>query len=76
MCRAHVLESKHKIFLSHSGAQKSFVADLCVDLMRHDRHPFFDRLRSSLPIGDNFPNLIFDAIEQCEVANVGIGGHG
>jgi hypothetical protein len=70
MYRYHVLETKHKIFLSHSGAQKSFVADLCADLMRRDRHPFFDRLRSSLPIGDKFPNLIFDAIEQCEVGVV------
>jgi hypothetical protein len=70
MCRGHFLETKHKIFLSHSGVQKSFVADLCADLMRWDRHPFFDRLRSSLPIGDKFPNLIFDAIKQCEVGVV------
>jgi hypothetical protein len=70
MCRDHVLEAKHKIFLSHSGAQKSFVADLCADLMGRDRYPFFDRLRSSLPIGEKFPNRIFDAIKQCEVGVV------
>jgi hypothetical protein len=70
MCRGHVSETKHKIFLSHSGAQKNFVADLYADLMRCDRHPFFDRSRSSLPIGDKFPNLIFEAIEQCEVGVV------
>jgi hypothetical protein len=70
LCRDHVLEAKHKIFLSHSGAQKSFVADLCADLMGRDRYPFFDRLRSSLPIGDKFPNLIFGAIKQCKVGIV------
>ncbi|KAG0615190.1 hypothetical protein M758_5G022300 [Ceratodon purpureus] len=65
--RHYTLEPKHKVFLSHSGAQKSFVEQLCVDLERRDRYPFFDRRQSSLPIGKNFPNLIFEAIEQCEV---------
>ena len=69
-CRAHTLEAKHKIFLSHSGAQKSLVADLCSDLLRCDRYPFFDKLRSSLPVGERFPHLIFDAIRQCEVGVV------
>ena len=58
------------MFLSHSGAQKSFVEQLCVDLERCDRYPFFDRRRYSLPIGENFPKLIFEAIEHCEVGVV------
>ncbi|KAG0559634.1 hypothetical protein KC19_10G120200 [Ceratodon purpureus] len=62
---AVMLEAKHKVFLSHSGAQKDFVEQLCVDLERCDRHPFFDKRRSSLPIGEKFPPLIFDAIRQC-----------
>jgi hypothetical protein len=67
MCSEHALESRHKVFLSHSGAQKDFVEQLCVDLQRYDRYPFFDKLRSSLPIGEKFPKLIFDAIRQCQV---------
>ncbi|KAG0598272.1 hypothetical protein M758_12G059800 [Ceratodon purpureus] len=66
----HILEAKHKVFLSHSGAQKDFVEQLCVDLERCDRYPFFDKRRSSLPIGEKFPKLIFDAIEQCHVGVV------
>ena len=62
-----MLQPKHKVFLSHSGAQKDFVEQLCVDLQRYDRYPFFDKLQSSLPIGENFPKLIFDAIDQCQV---------
>ena len=58
------------MFLSHSGAQKDFVEQLCVDLQRWDRYPFFDKLRSSLPIGERFPKRIFDAIEQCPVGVV------
>lgn len=61
------MEAKHKIFLSHSGAQKAFVEQLCVDLERCDRHPFFDKRRHSLGIGDHFPNIIFQAIRQCQV---------
>ncbi|KAG0598288.1 hypothetical protein M758_12G061400 [Ceratodon purpureus] len=66
----HDLESKHKVFLSHSGVQKDFVEQLCVDLERCDRFPFFDKLQSSIPIGEKFPKLIFDAIEQCQVGVV------
>jgi hypothetical protein len=62
-----MLQPKHKVFLSHSGAQKDFVEQLCVDLQRYDRYPFFDKLQSSLPIGEKFPKLIFDAIDQCQV---------
>lgn len=70
MHRNYVLQPKHKIFLSHSGAQKSFVEQLCVDLERCDRHPFLDKRRESLPIGSEFPSLIFQAIEQCLVGVV------
>lgn len=70
MCRVRTLEPKHKVFLSHSGAQKDFVEQLCVDLERCDRYPFFDKRRSCLPIGRNFPKLIFEAIGQCEVGVV------
>lgn len=63
-------EPKHKIFLSHSGAQKSFVKQLCKDVERYDRYPFFDVLRTSLSIGCHFPNAIFEAIGQCKVAVV------
>ncbi|KAG0554037.1 hypothetical protein KC19_12G058600 [Ceratodon purpureus] len=66
----YILETKHKIFLSHSGAQKDFVDQLCVDLERRDRYPFFDKRRDSLPIGEKFPKMIFDAIEQCRVGVV------
>ncbi|KAG0556528.1 hypothetical protein KC19_11G060100 [Ceratodon purpureus] len=62
--------SKHKVFLSHSGAQKDFVEQLCVDLERWDRYPFFDKRRDSLPIGENFPYHIFEAIKQCQVGVV------
>jgi hypothetical protein len=68
--REVLLESKHKVFLSHSGAQKAFAEHLCVELERCFRFPFFDRRRESLPIGENFPKLIFDAIQQCLVGVV------
>ncbi|KAG0569871.1 hypothetical protein KC19_6G122400 [Ceratodon purpureus] len=64
------LEPKHRVFLCHSGAQKGFVEQLDKDLRSVDRHPFFDKDRDSLPIGDNFPNLIFRAIDQCQVGVV------
>ncbi|KAG0600756.1 hypothetical protein M758_11G058300 [Ceratodon purpureus] len=64
------LHSKHKIFLSHSGVQKDFVEQLCVDLERWDRYPFFDKRPDSLPIGENFPHHIFAAIKQCQVGIV------
>ena len=63
----HILEDIQKIFLSHSGAQAGFAEQLCVELKRCDRHPFFDKDRDSLPVGENFPNLIFKAIQQCQV---------
>jgi hypothetical protein len=65
-----VLKPKHKIFLSHSGAQKDFVECLCLELERCYRFPFFDKRHDSLPIGENFPQRIFDAIQQCQVGVV------
>lgn len=64
------LQSKHKIFLSHSGFQKGFVERLCVELEGCFRFPFFDKRRESLPIGEDFPRHIFDAIRQCRVGVV------
>ncbi|KAG0569869.1 hypothetical protein KC19_6G122200 [Ceratodon purpureus] len=64
------LEPKHRVFLCHSGAQKGFVEQLDKDLRSVDRHPFFDKDRDSLPIGDNFPNRIFGAIDHCQVGVV------
>ena len=65
-----VVEPKHKIFLSHSGAQKLFVENLCEELERCHRYPFFDVREESLPIGENFVKHIFAAIEQCYVGIV------
>ncbi|KAG0556588.1 hypothetical protein KC19_11G065200 [Ceratodon purpureus] len=64
------LQPKHKIFLSHSGAQKDFVEQLCEDLERFHRFPFFDKREDSLPKGERFPDLIFQAAKQCRVAVV------
>lgn len=61
---------KHKIFLSHSGAQKPFVEQLCVDLEKAGHCPFFDQRPESLPKGEKFPELILDAARQCHVAVV------
>ena len=38
-----------------------------LDLIQHDIYSFFDKRRDSLPIGSNFPSLIFNAIQKCEV---------
>jgi hypothetical protein len=65
-----VLKPKHKIFLSHSGAQKDFVEYLCFELERCYRFTFFDERHDCLPIGENFPVRIFDAIRQCQVGVV------
>ncbi|KAG0605641.1 hypothetical protein M758_9G076000 [Ceratodon purpureus] len=63
-------QPKHKIFLSHSGAQKYFVENLCKDLEDHHRFPFFDIRESSLPKGERFPEHIFEAAQQCNLAVV------
>ncbi|KAG0611358.1 hypothetical protein M758_7G135500 [Ceratodon purpureus] len=65
-----ILEPKHKIFLSHSGAQKDFVEYLCGELERRHHFPFFDRRASSLPKGERFPELILKAAQQCKMAVV------
>ena len=41
-----------------------------MDLERYDRYPWFDKRRDSLPLGENFPGLIFQAIRECQVAVV------
>ena len=58
-------EPKHTVFLSHSGAQKDFVEQLCVDLERVSYNPFFDRRPASLEKGATFPGPLFDAIRKC-----------
>ncbi|KAG0623537.1 hypothetical protein M758_3G181400 [Ceratodon purpureus] len=63
-----ILYSFHKIFLSHSGAQKDFVEQLCQDLEKRYYFPFFDKRPSSLPKGERFPELILNAARQCEMA--------
>lgn len=62
-----ILQARQKIFLSHSGVQYDFVEQLCVDLESCDRYPFYAKRRRSLPIGEAYPPLIFEAIEQCQV---------
>ena len=68
MFRNPRLEPKHKIFLSHSGTQKNFTAQLCEDLIRVSHFPFFDKRPDSLPKGKEFPSLLFKAARQCWVA--------
>lgn len=64
------LKSRHTIFLSHSGAQKNFVEQLCEDLERAKQVPFFDKRPDSLPKGEKFAQLIFQAARQCQLAIV------
>lgn len=68
MSRGPCLEAKHKIFLSHSGAQKNFTEQLCMDLERIHHFPFFDKRPDSLRKGEKFPPLIFKAAKECHVA--------
>lgn len=64
------LKPRHTIFLSHSGAQKNFVEQLCEDLERAKQAPFFDKRPDSLPKGEKFAQLIFQAARQCKLAIV------
>lgn len=62
-------EVKHKIFISHSGAQKDFAEQLCLDLERRGFiFPFFDQRHHSLPKGKYFVPLIKEAAPHCLVA--------
>jgi hypothetical protein len=63
-----VTKRSHEIFLSHSGAQKDFVDQLCVDLERAKRTPFFDR--RSLSKGEEFGQQLLTAAQECAVAVV------
>jgi hypothetical protein len=64
------MKSTETIFLSHSGAQKNFVEQLCEDLKHAKMSAFFDKRPESLPKGEVFAPLIFEAAEQCELAVV------
>jgi hypothetical protein len=62
---------KHKIFLSHAGAQKAFVEQLYVDLeARGYFSTFFDQREQSLPKGKDFAPLIREAAQLCHAAVV------
>ncbi|KAG0622823.1 hypothetical protein M758_3G126300 [Ceratodon purpureus] len=64
-------KTKHKIFLSHSGVEKNFVEQLCVDLEGTGySFPFFDQRNHSLPKGKDFAALISEAAKLCHVAVV------
>lgn len=64
------LDSKHKVFLSHSGVEKPFVGKLCKLLEEHNHYPFFDQRSDSLPKGKKFAGLIIEAAKTCQVAVV------
>ncbi|KAG0561334.1 hypothetical protein KC19_9G056300 [Ceratodon purpureus] len=60
---------KHKVFLSHSGEQKDFVEQLCMDLeARGYIFPFFDQRQHSLPKGKDFVPFIKEAAQLCHAA--------
>ncbi|KAG0627336.1 hypothetical protein M758_2G192700 [Ceratodon purpureus] len=64
-------KTKHKIFLSHSGAEKNFVEQLCKDLEATGySFPFFDQRSHSLPKGKDFAALILEAAKLCHVGVV------
>ncbi|KAI5070236.1 hypothetical protein GOP47_0014579 [Adiantum capillus-veneris] len=56
------------IFLSHEGADKLFVTSLYEELKKRQLEAFLDVDRESLPLGENFPQRIVDAIKGCKVA--------
>ena len=64
------LETKHKVFLSHSGKDKAFVSHVDHRLRSVHHYPFFDVREDSLPRGDKFADIIFQACKQCRLAIV------
>ena len=68
MSRQPIWEPKHKIFLSHSGAQKAFTEHLCEALERAHHFPFFDRRDDSLRNGEEFYIPLMKAAKECRVA--------
>ena len=65
------LDKKCKIFLSHAGPEKSFVKELHKELQRvYHFGTFFDKDDDSLPKGEKFPERIFHAAKNCELAIV------
>jgi hypothetical protein len=61
-------EPKHRIFLSHSGAQKDFTEHLCDELERVQHFPFFDRRDDSLRKGERFFSPLIKACNECRIA--------
>jgi len=58
------------VFLSHSGKDKAFVSHLDRRLRSVHHYPFFDVREDSLPVGDKFADIIFQASKQCRLAIV------
>ena len=63
-------EFEHKIFLSHSSAQKPFVEQLYKDLEALDYSVFFDQANHMLPKGQILNTHILDVAKRCHVAVV------
>ncbi|GLJ45616.1 hypothetical protein SUGI_0960210 [Cryptomeria japonica] len=59
---------KFDVFISHSGKQKNFVRQLYRDLTNQGLLCFFDEDRESLPVTEDFPTRIFEAVETCRLA--------
>ncbi|KAG0589462.1 hypothetical protein KC19_1G022000 [Ceratodon purpureus] len=76
MCSPCIIPEQElqEVFLSHAGKQKPFVIDLYNDFIKWPRcptiKPFFDQSDDSLPKGEEFPELIFEAAQKCTVAVV------
>ena len=58
---------RYKIFLTHSGHQKDFVTQLCVDLERFNYFPFFEQSPDIFHIGESYASLIQQVARQCSV---------
>ena len=58
------------MFLSHSGKDKAFVGHLDHRLRSVNHYPFFDVHEDSLPLGDKFTDIIFQASKKCQLAIV------
>lgn len=62
-------ESIHVVYLSHSGAQKRFVENLCEDLERHDiQFPESETEKQLVRLPTyKYHRIILDAMKQCQV---------
>ncbi|KAG0556320.1 hypothetical protein KC19_11G043900 [Ceratodon purpureus] len=63
-------QSKHDIFLSHSGQEKNFVEQLYHDLKRMKQRPFFDQDSNCLAKAEKFAPEIIEAAGRCRVGVV------